>query len=278
MGADSEVFSIVSSPAVLGGLATKSIQKIKGKGAHGVDFFTAYGHKLLVVPSYYGCGQKPQAGPRESWKCRSTAVLEWRDALGSFVEIATLGTHGPAQTDHYTDRDGRTFLVVGENFANEITIFRIEERSNGIADSVLAFNKAHTLPVAGAGSMAVFLGPSDGPVATARGEVYIAATSYHDPRTGWQTKTPVYKLAPGSDEKEQHFQEVQTLDSRGPHDAVCIRPASPHAKHHTYIEIGGLRMRNVDSPFSRCCSGGLDYAWPALLVPLRRSWPRLSAW
>eukprot|EP01043_Picozoa_sp_COSAG02_P074484 COSAG02_NODE_14931_length_1222_cov_1.191451_1_plen_308_part_10 len=129
MGAESEVFSIASTSAVLGGLATKSIQKIKGKGAHGVDVFTAYGHKLLVVPSYYGCGQQPQAGPRESWKCRSTAVLEWRDMLGSFVEIATLGTHGPAQTDHYTDREGHHHLVVGENFANEITVFRIEEHN-----------------------------------------------------------------------------------------------------------------------------------------------------
>ena len=224
MGADSEIFAVASSPAVLGGLTIKSRQKIRGKGAHGADVFTAYGHTLLVVPSYYGCGQKPQSGPRESWKCRSTAVLEWRDVLGSFVEIATLGTHGPAQTDHYTDQNGHAFLVVGENFANEITIWRIDERSagnNGIGENALTFTKVHTLPVAGAGSMAVFLGPPDGPAATGRGEIYIAATSYHDPRTGWQTKTPVFKLARGLDEQEQSFQQVQVLDSKGPHDAVC---------------------------------------------------------
>ena len=226
MGADSEVFSVASSPAVLGGLSIKSRQKIRGQGAHGADVFTVYGHTLLVVPSYYGCGQKPQNGPRESWKCRSTAVFEWRDVLDSFVEIATLGTHGPAQTDHYTDQHGHTFLVVGENFANEITIWRVDERSagnNDIGYNPLSFTKVHTLPVAGAGSMAIFLGPPDGPFATARGEIYIAATSYHDPRTGWQTKTPIFKLATGSHANEQSFQQIQLLDSVGPHDAVRIR-------------------------------------------------------
>ena len=95
-----------------------------------------------------------------------------------------------------------------------------------VGDPVLTFTKVHTLPVAGAGSMAIFSGPVDGPAATAGGAVYIAATSYHDPRTGWQTKTPIFKLAPsGSNKNElsQHFQKVQSLDSKGPHDAVRIR-------------------------------------------------------
>jgi len=120
MSADSEIFSVAAAPGVLGGLTVKSTQKIRGKGAHGVDFFSAHGRELLVVPSYYGCGQKAQAGPRESWQCKSTAVLEWREVLGAFVEVTTLGTHGPAQTDHYTDRDGQPYLVIGENFVRSV--------------------------------------------------------------------------------------------------------------------------------------------------------------
>jgi hypothetical protein len=64
--------------------------------------------------------------------------------------------------------------------ASEVTVFRIDL----LASNELAFTKVHTLPVAGGGSMAVFLGEPSGPTATANGEVYIVATSYHDPRTG----------------------------------------------------------------------------------------------
>ncbi len=77
------------------------------------DVFTAHGELLLVVPSYYGCGQKRQPGAPSSWPCKSTEVLAWRAPARRFERIAQLPTHGPAQTDHFT-RGGETFIVIGE--------------------------------------------------------------------------------------------------------------------------------------------------------------------
>ena len=204
MSADSEVFAVSADAGVLGGLSLQSVQKIAGKGAHGADVFTAHGELLLVVPSYYGCGQKRQPGAPSGWPCKSTEVLAWRAPARRFERIAQLPTHGPAQTDHLT-RGGETFIVIGENFANALTVWRIDKDGPSLRFVPLP---ELTMPVAGGGSMAVFGGGGDG---GERGELIIAATSYHDPRTGWSTRTPVFTLEGG------RAQQSQALPSLGPH-------------------------------------------------------------
>ena len=169
-------------------LHLERVQAMRTQGAHGWDYFeSTAGDKLLVMPNYYGCGS--DRGPTHpDAACRSTAVYRWSERATEFREIQRLATSGPGQTDHF-ERGGRTYLVVGENFADQVAIFvwdtagRVGQEG---AQGEGRFRRVQTLPCPGAGATAV---------AEIGGDVWLVAASYHD--SGWSTRSPVYVWAGG---------------------------------------------------------------------------------
>jgi hypothetical protein len=167
------------------------VQGMPTKGAHGWDFFeTGQGDKLLVVPNYYGCGS--QRGPTAAdAACRSTAIYRWhpdssppagqQGAGGKFKRVQTVATSGPGQTDHFR-RGAHTYLLVGENFADQIGVFVWHSSSS-------SFSRVQTLKCAGAGATAV---------ADIKGDIWLVATSYHGGASGWATQSPVFVWGKGA--------------------------------------------------------------------------------
>ena len=162
MGAASTLFSL--APTAAGNLAAAPLQSFQTRGAHGFDYF----NELLVVCNYYGCGSERGAA---SDACQSTVVYEHTGA-GRFAELQRLATAGPAQTDHLLLSDGRVYLIVGENFSDEVCLFLQDPASR-------RFAKERCLAVPGAGATAA---------AEIDGFAYLVAASYHDQRTGWRTR------------------------------------------------------------------------------------------
>ena len=158
--------------------------------------------------------------------CRSTAVYRWSPSTspsaketvagsrrprhqvdGLFEEIQRLATSGPGQTDHF-HRGNETYLVVGENFADQIGIF-IWRASSG------SFSRVQTLHCAGAGATAI---------TSINGAVWLIATSYHGGRTGWSTKSPVFVWEQGA----RGFVETALLGGHGVHDADVLEFKGRH--------------------------------------------------
>ena len=92
-------------------------------------------------------------------------------------------------------------LIVGENFADAVTLFELDA-------ATLLFTRRQSLSVPGAGSMAVF---------EAGDEVVLVAASYHDPHTGWRTRSLVF--AADARAGSLDFSERQRIDTHGAHDA-----------------------------------------------------------
>eukprot|EP00040_Diaphanoeca_grandis_P015610 m.79803 g.79803 ORF g.79803 m.79803 type:complete len:442 (-) comp25250_c0_seq1:298-1623(-) len=197
MSANSPVHELVVRDGLLN--VGPKLQHMPTKGAHGWDFFVGnHGSAFLVVPNYYGCGSA--RGPADADVCRSTAVYRWSDKSNKFKLVQTLATAGPGQTDHFTS-GSHTFIIVGENFNDEITIWK---DNSGSRTSKVVFEKTGALPCFGAGAMAVAL---------VSGVNYIIAAAYHDPETLWKTKSPVYQEQP-----DGSFRQIQVLETHGCHD------------------------------------------------------------
>ena len=214
MGAKSKVYR-VSGSRDLGERVSLSLelsQAFSTKGAHGWDFFeTAHGDKLLVVPNYYGCGSTRGPTPEDA-PCRSTVVYRWqtgikkgRDSRGHFESLQTLATSGPGQTDHF-HRQNETYLIVGENFANQVAVYRWLRG---------AFTRVQTLPCQGAGATAV---------TNIKGEIWLVATSYHGGPAGWRTESPVYVWEEGA----TGFVQAGAIAGQGVHDAEMIEFGGRH--------------------------------------------------
>jgi hypothetical protein len=229
MGADSLVYRIAEPPPagtpppkVEGGgfrLALTEVQRVHGKGAHGADAFTLRGEHYLVIPSYYGCGSAQGIRARDSDACKSTLVLRYDQRsgganLGTFVEHQRLATSGPAQTVHFSTDDGTLFVAVGENFGHEVCIYRAD---NGTDGTTLALARQQCLAVPGAGSMAV---------AKVGSELVLVASSYHDPKTGWATRSRVFTADARSRAHHLRFAALErqpVIDTNGCHDVELAR-------------------------------------------------------
>jgi len=202
MSADSVIYRATAAAAAGGALALEEVQRVPGKGAHGADFFESpRGERFLVIPSYYGCGSARGAADQAPDACRSTLVLRHDAAEGRFVEHQRLATSGPAQTDHFVTRGGATLLVVGENFADLVTVFALNAATG-------LFERGQSLAVPGSGAVAIF---------EMRDEVILTAASYFDPESGWSTRSLVF--AADATVEPLDFVERQRIPTFGAHDA-----------------------------------------------------------
>lgn len=207
MSADSIIYRVRHDAG--GALALAEVQRFRTRGAHGADFFTnpATGAAYLVVPEYYACGSA--RGPARNASCASTMVLRWDAAARRFAQSARLRTAGPAQTDHYVARDGTVFIVVGENFNDEVCFYRLVTAAGGAEK----WDAGPCVPVPGAGGVAL---------AEAGDTLLLVAASYHDGATGWATRSRVFAAdarAPGAAARAPAFAEVDLLSTAGAHDA-----------------------------------------------------------
>jgi hypothetical protein len=108
-------------------------------------------------------------------------------------------------------------MLVGENFNDEVCIYRVDEEEKEQSSQTsskpktrLSIVKQQCLPVPGAGSMAV---------AEVGDEFILAATSYHDGKTAWSTRSRIFKADARSIGPEIRFSESQRIDTQGAHDA-----------------------------------------------------------
>eukprot|EP00933_Yihiella_yeosuensis_P007111 TRINITY_DN11201_c0_g1_i2.p1 TRINITY_DN11201_c0_g1~~TRINITY_DN11201_c0_g1_i2.p1 ORF type:complete len:442 (-),score=72.58 TRINITY_DN11201_c0_g1_i2:233-1558(-) len=207
MSGESILYSIEENES---SLILEAVQKFKTKGAHGWDYLEAMtDERLLVMPNYYGCGNDPKLS-RGSKSCNSTVIYAWPHGLPdvTFRKVASFQTAGPGQTDHFHTHDGRTFLVVCENFVGEISIWELESGRR----QPVKFKKLQTLNVPGAGASAMMM---------AGGYMYLIGTSYHDPKTGWATRSLVFR---GRMDDFEGFEPkpIQEIPGFGPHDAEAF--------------------------------------------------------
>jgi hypothetical protein len=200
MFANSTLHALGPAPPGQEGLALTLLQTYLSQGAHGFDFFRAGGEAFLVLCNYYGCGA--ERGPAGEG-CTSTVVL--RHAGGAddaFMEHQRLPTAGPAQTAHLSTSSGATYLLVGENFNDQVCAWRYDAGPQH-------FMKDSCVPVPGAGAMAV---------AELGGHVYLVAASYHN--GGWATSTPVFRAPlPQAHAQPLAWALHQALPTHGAHDA-----------------------------------------------------------
>ena len=201
-----------------GALVLARVQSMRTQGAHGWDFVrTAHGDRLLVVPNYYGCGSG--RGPATG-DCASTVIYRWREDKHKFVRTQALRTAGPGQTDHFTVGED-TYLVVGENFDDKVTVWKDVRRKNRPH-----FEKLQELGgIAGAGATALCRVDAD--------RLLLVASSYHSgtKERGWMTDTPVFQW---SSSTNLGFIEVpvQWIEGHGTHDVEC---ASFRGRHYLFL-------------------------------------------
>lgn len=198
MSARTEVFLVTASRARGAPLYLTRTDAILGRGAHGADTFEFGGRLLATIPSYYGCGSA--RGPA-SPDCASTEVLAFAPEKSAFQRAFTLATAGPSQTAHYVARGGAAFIIVAENFNDQICFFEVLRTGQPA--------KRGCVDVPGAGAMAV---------AEAGDDIILVAASYHD--NGWSTRSRVFIAdARGVGAGALAIKETQQIPTRGAHDA-----------------------------------------------------------
>ena len=181
--------------------------------------------------------------------CESTTVFAWVRAKRKFEVATTIATAGPGQTDHF-ERGGRGYVVVGENFNDEVCVYEL--RTDG---GRVAAEKVQCMKVPGAGAIAVAEIPrEDG---TRETDVYIVGTSYFDSSPGgdaatapWATSSIVWRLhdgaAPGGkNQREFHFAEHQRLPGSGVHDAEFKSFAGQEAMNRPNIPLQEKFYRGI---------------------------------
>jgi hypothetical protein len=202
MAARSTLHALSADPLATGNLTVAALQSFPTKGAHGWDFFTHGAASFAVVCSYYGCGSERGPAPAA---CRSTTILRHDAASDAFVEHQALATAGPAQTSHLLTSTGAAYLLVGENFNDEVCVYRLS------STTALFERDGACLPVPGAGAVAA---------AEVAGHLYLAAASYHD--AGWRTTSRVFR-APlpraGDAAAPLAWALHQRIPTHGAHDA-----------------------------------------------------------
>jgi hypothetical protein len=197
MSAASIIYAVSTEPN--GNLTLAELQRFPTKGAHGWDHFVIpgeFGGAFLVTCNYYGCGS--DRGPALG-ACNSTSVYRYSEPDGLFLLHQTLATAGPAQTDHIVLHSGDAYVLVGENFNDEVCTYRYTVPGG-------RFVKSGCLPVPGAGAMAI---------AEAAGFLYLTLASYH--HNGWTTRSPVFRAQ--VDDAPLRWTLHQTLHTAGAHDA-----------------------------------------------------------
>ena len=190
MSAESAVFKVAVDASAADSIALERVQTMRTKGAHGWDFFeTAHHDQMLVVPNYYGCGS--QRGPA-TMDCKSTSVYRWNTGKRKFVRSQRLMTAGPGQTDHFLV-GGDTYLVVGENFDNKVTIWKDVRRKS----ARLKNSRAHGN--SGAGATAI--------CRIDESTLFLVASSYHSGKKnhGWSTSTPVFQWSSAATKVSSRF-------------------------------------------------------------------------
>ncbi len=223
MEAESRVYSVSTKGSVAKGSMTLSnFQNIRSNGAHGVDFFEFRGDRFLVVPNYYG--------NHVDVYCWSSQVDDFSDAGqekgGRFRFVGEIAAKGAGQTDFF-ERDGRGYIVVGENFAEFVSIYEVFKlaSSSEIGEPKFQFQIMQQLPTPGAGSIAI---------ADIEQDLFIVACSYFDENSNrhisrestgvlrnggapWATQSLVWRSIPNSGTLS--FNLHQRIDTRGCHDA-----------------------------------------------------------
>ena len=256
------------------------LQEFWTHGAHGWDFFT-FTHssgsalrtvseemRFLVVPNYYG---------------NTTVVYVWDRARKKWELAVSIETQGAGQTDHLV-LDGRAFVVVGENFGNEVCLYELRvvagtsSPTSSVggtisvsAEKIRAHDNSDCLPVPGAASVAVAQDlprrrTGDGPIP--KNQTMIIAASYFDSTpevTPWQTSTVVWKLkstsrraggnppppSTGGTPEELRFDKAQIIPTTGCHDAeffsdkaFLTKDDAEHQQHHLFLS----NDRNLKTP------------------------------
>ncbi len=188
-------------------LKLKRIQDFETVGAHGWEFAESGNKSYLIVPNYYQCGSN--RGPASD-SCKSTAIYAFDHARGRFAEHQRLSTSGPASVTAFWI-EGQLFLAVGENFDDTVVIFR-EEAQRFVVHQKLA--------VPGAGVSAFI------PASPKR--AYLVAASYHDPRTGWRTRSLVFRWSA----KRRAFARAGELPTAGAHH---VEPFTVGGDHFFFV-------------------------------------------
>jgi len=203
---DMSAYSTISNVSIDSSnkLKLTEVQRMRTKGAHGVDVCKKGSNDddiFLSIPNYYGCGS--DRGPAKEG-CNSTSVFRYSNLEKKFLLFQTIPTSGPAQTDHVILNDRSVFLIVGENFNDEVCLYKLQTIDvDGKSESFL---KHQCLSVPGAGSMAIVKEGED--------DIFLIASSYHD--NGWRTNTRIYRAKSTDD---LHFTEHQRIVTHGCHDA-----------------------------------------------------------
>jgi hypothetical protein len=99
-------------------------QSYNAKGAHGVDYFTIGSNSFMIIPSYYGCNQHDS-----QLECFSTIIYIYNDNTNQFDVHQQIFSSGPSQTDHYETSIGEYYIVIAENFANKVTIMKMNQNN-----------------------------------------------------------------------------------------------------------------------------------------------------
>jgi hypothetical protein len=181
----------------------KRIQDFETVGAHGWEFAESGNKSYLIVPNYYQCGS--DRGPASD-SCKSTAIYAFDHARQRFAEHQRLATSGPASVTAFWIA-GQLFLAVGENFDDKVAIFREEGQR---------FVVHQKLPVPGAGVSAF--------VPASPKRALLVAASYHDPRTGWRTRSLVFRWSA----RQRAFVRAGELPTAGAHHVEAFQVGGEH--------------------------------------------------
>ena len=167
---------------------------------------------MLVIPSYYGC-ERGDSGSA----CSATHIYyNWDPISLKFVDTLSVVSSGPSQSDHFTTASNVTYLLLAENFASQLSVYRLSTSTFSSSSSISPFRaqrpmlhaeKIQSIPVPGIAACATTVIDSI---------IHIIAASYHD--SGWQTHSPVYLW----NETLLSFSLLQTLPTIGAHDAETI--------------------------------------------------------
>ena len=213
-------------------LTFSHVQSFPTKGAHGWDYFEAASSirdqlstsiHFLTVPNYYGCGS--DRGPAAD-DCHNTIVYRAsshhsRHQPVEFKLHQSIGTAGPAQTNHLITSSGQAYLVVGENFNHEVCLYKLQQVKPSRKRHPM-FEKYRCLHVPGAGAVAV---------AAIGRKVYLIASSYHSSKTGWATRTPIFVADDdrgGGEGGGIEFSLLQEIDTFGCHDVSYAEINNAH--------------------------------------------------
>ena len=221
MSADNVLFSVSERGGVE--LELRETQRLPGRGGHGADAFaTPQGQHYVTIPFYYGCGGGETRGRvAHDAPCRATGVYKWDRRKKILIETQRLATAGPASTGHLITRDGAVYIFVGENFADEVSFWRLVRSSAGAE----RFERAGQVACPGAGAMAVWEGSGSG--SGSGYSLFLAAASYHD--NGWTVRSRLFRADASTASSSLAFEAAGDLPGFGAHGVEVLQGAGAGA-------------------------------------------------